>query len=86
MVRLIAYAIYVQNSIFLNFLKNEKIISSFLILSIFVVIVFFNNFVFRCLCRKISNPEKVINLQGKQISLCYLMMPTREFEMTHSLR
>ena len=52
MARLIAYAIHVQNFIFLNFLKNE-ILSILKIWSIFFVIIFFDNFVFLYLLRKI---------------------------------
>ena len=52
--------IYVKNSIFLSFLKNENIISSlFLILFIFAVIVFFDTFIFRHRQRKIDNIEMV---------------------------
>ena len=61
MVRTITYdAMYVQNSIFLSFLKNEKIISSlFLILFIFAVIAFLDTSVFRHRHRKIDNLEMV---------------------------
>ena len=46
MVGLIAYAIYVQGSVFLNFLKSGRIIFSFFDIVMFVVIVFFDNFFF----------------------------------------
>ena len=58
MVRIITYAMYAQNSLFLIFLKNEKIIYSFFDIahpcrhhSLFYI------FVFRYLRRKTNNLE-----------------------------
>ena len=56
MVRLTTYPICVQNSIFLNFLKNEKIIS---LLFDIVYLFCYQNFVFRYFRRKINNLEIV---------------------------
>ena len=86
MVRTITWAIYIQNSIFLSFLKNEKIITSpFLILFIFVASVFLDTFVFRHCHRKIGNLEKVNQFTRQKKSLCYLMS-SREFKMRQCLR
>ena len=58
MVRIMTYAKYCQNSIFLSFLKNVKrLYLRFLILLIFVVIVFFDSFDFGYLRGKINNLE-----------------------------
>ena len=60
MVRTIRYAMNVQNSIFLSFLKNEKTIFSFLILLMFLVIIFFDTFVFWYIHRKTNRDSKLI--------------------------
>ena len=57
MVKLITYVIYIQTSIFRNFLKNEKIISTFFVLSSFAATVFFDKLAFRYLRKKINNLE-----------------------------
>ena len=74
---------YAQNSIFLlSFLKNEKIISAFFDIDYHCRYRLCRYLRLRYLRRKINNLKLVNNLQDKNISLCYLMMPTREFKMT----
>ena len=60
MVRIITYAMYAQNSIFLSFLKNEKIIYSFCDIAYPCRYhLLFYMFVLRYLRRKTNNLEIV---------------------------